>query len=89
MGKRTLTFFYPYELCRIDTDSGVCYLHLITDAFTHEIIGYTVSDTLMATNTLAALNQAIEHAGDINLCGVFHGIYFEIKSNFINFGMRE
>ena len=56
----------------IDTDSGVCYLHLITDAFTHEIIGYTVSDTLMATNTLAALNQAIEHAGDINLCSVIH-----------------
>ncbi len=35
----------------IYTDSGVCYLHLLTDAFSHEIIGWNLSESLMAEHT--------------------------------------
>lgn len=40
--------------------SGFCYLSLITDAYTHEIIGYNVGDTLETKYTLRALDQAFE-----------------------------
>lgn len=36
------------DITYIDTDSGVCYLHLLTDAFSHEIIGWSLSESLMA-----------------------------------------
>lgn len=60
------------DITYIDTDEGVCYLHLLTDAFTHEIIGWVLSDTLMATSTIEALNQGISQAGDIDLRGLIH-----------------
>ena len=60
------------DITYIDTDNGVCYLHLITDAFTHEIIGYTLSDSLIAENTLSALNQAIVQAGNMDSNHVIH-----------------
>ena len=60
------------DITYIDTDDGVCYLHLITDAFTHEIIGWTVSDNLMAVNTKTALGQAIEQAGNTDLSHLIH-----------------
>ncbi len=60
------------DITYIDTDCGVCYLHHLVDAFTHEIIGWTVSESLMASNTLAALNQAIEHAGQVDLSSLIH-----------------
>ena len=60
------------DITYIETKDGVCYLHLITDAFTHEIIGWTLSDTLMATNTIAALEQAIKKAGNSDLSKLIH-----------------
>lgn len=48
------------------------YLHLITDAFTHEIIGWKISDSLQAVNTLAALDMAIEHSQGMNLSLMTH-----------------
>lgn len=36
-----------------------CYLHLITDAYSKQIVGYNVSDTLMASETLKALKMAL------------------------------
>lgn len=56
----------------MDTDEGVCYLHLITDAFTHEIIGWVVSDTLLAINTQEALEQAICQADAESLLHLIH-----------------
>lgn len=47
------------DITYIDTDDGVVYLHLLTDAFTHEIIGWTLSENLKAVNTLAALDMGI------------------------------
>ena len=60
------------DITYIDTDDGVCYLHLITDAFTHEIIGWVLSDTLMAVNTIEALNQAIAQTGNADLSKLVH-----------------
>ena len=60
------------DITYIETKDGVCYLHLITDAFTHEIIGWTLSDTLMATNTISALEQAIKQADGASLSKLIH-----------------
>ncbi len=40
----------------------VCYLHLITDAYSHKIIGWALSDSLKATYTISALEMAISQA---------------------------
>lgn len=40
---------------------GVCYLHLITDAYSRKIIGWALADTLRAAISLQALEQAIAH----------------------------
>lgn len=40
--------------------AGFCYLSLITDAYTHEIIGYYVGSTLETVHSLKALRQAFE-----------------------------
>ena len=50
----------------------VLYLHLLTDAYSHAIIGWCLSETLEAENTLKALEMAIRTAGGGNLCGTTH-----------------
>lgn len=40
----------------------VCYLHLITDAYSHKVVGWILADTLRAAITLKALDMAIEEA---------------------------
>ena len=55
----TLQLLWVADITYIETDDGICYLHLLTDAFTHEIVGWTLSESLVAENTLQALNQAI------------------------------
>lgn len=48
------------DITYIDTVDGSCYLHLVTDAYSHKIVGWTLSDTLHAEHTLAALRMALE-----------------------------
>ncbi|MDR0894172.1 MAG: DDE-type integrase/transposase/recombinase, partial [Prevotellaceae bacterium] len=36
-------------------DGDVCYLHLITDAYSHKIVGWALADTLRACVTIQAL----------------------------------
>ena len=60
------------DITYIDTDEGVMYLHLVTDAFTHEIIGWVLSDSLMAVNTIEALRQAIGKAQKYDLAKLIH-----------------
>lgn len=50
----------------------VLYLHLVTDMYSHAVIGWCLSETLEAENTVKALNMAISTAGGINLCGTIH-----------------
>ncbi len=60
------------DITYIDTDTGVVYLHLLTDAFTHEIIGWTLSESLVASNTVAALDMGIENVAYLGLRGLIH-----------------
>ena len=41
------------------TNNGFLYISLITDAYSHKIVGYHVADTLESTKTLQALKMAI------------------------------
>jgi putative transposase len=54
----------------------VCYLHLITDAYSHKIVGWALADTLRACVTIQALEQAIKQAisltGKEDLTGLIH-----------------
>lgn len=60
------------DITYIDTDEGVCYLHLLTDAFTHELLGWVLSTSLKAIHTLNSLEQAIEKAQGEDLKGLIH-----------------
>ena len=60
------------DITYIDTEEGVAYLHLLTDAFTHEIIGWTLSDSLAASGTVAALNMGIDNVSHMGLDGLIH-----------------
>ena len=44
------------------TNGEVCYLHLITDAYSHKLQGWVLTDTLWVSATINALQQAIEQA---------------------------
>jgi len=48
------------DITYIQTDEGVMYLFLITDAFSKKIIGWKLSDNLRAENAVTALKSAIK-----------------------------
>lgn len=50
----------------------VLYLHLITDVYSHAILGWCLADSLEAVHTIKTLRMAIRHAGEGNLCGTIH-----------------
>lgn len=50
----------------------VLYLHLITDAYSHAILGWCLADSLEAVHTIKSLRMAIKQAGGGNLCGTIH-----------------
>ena len=60
------------DITYIETDEGVVYLHLVTDAWTHEIIGWVLSDSLMAADTIAALKNGIAYNEGADLSGLIH-----------------
>ena len=60
------------DITYIETDEGVVYLHLVTDAWTHEIIGWVLSDSLVASETVAALKIGIAHNEGADLSGLIH-----------------
>jgi len=45
----------------------VCYLHLITDAYSHKIVGWALAQTLRAAITMEALKMAVGQA--LHMCG--------------------
>ena len=57
-------------------NGDVCYLHLITDAYSHKIVGWALADTLKAAISIQALQIAIEQAvamrGEGSLTGLIH-----------------
>lgn len=44
------------------SEGDVCYLHLITDAYSHMIVGWALADTLKAAVSMQALQMAIDQA---------------------------
>ena len=60
------------DITYIDTVDGNCYLHLVTDAYSHKIVGWCLSETLHAIYTLTALRMAIEEAGADAVIGLIH-----------------
>lgn len=49
-----------------------CYLSLVTDYYTKEIVGYSVGDTLETSYTLEALEMAVRHYGKDDLSYLIH-----------------
>ena len=43
-------------------NGDVCYLHLITDAYSHKVVGWALADTLKAAVSMQALRMAIDQA---------------------------
>lgn len=60
------------DITYIETAGGFCYLHLVTDAYSHKIIGWWLSETLHSEHTLRALRMAMESAGENSLEGLIH-----------------
>ena len=58
------------------SDGNVCYLHLITDAYSHKIVGWALAETLQAAVSMQALQMAIDQAvalrGSDDLTGLIH-----------------
>jgi putative transposase len=47
------------DITYIKTEEGYCYLSLITDAYSRKIMGYNISDSMSASETIKALHMAI------------------------------
>ncbi len=60
------------DITYIDLVDGCCYLHLVTDAYSHKIVGWCLSDTLEAEHTLEALRMALSQATADELRGLIH-----------------
>lgn len=60
------------DITYIWIEGDVLYLHLITDGYSHAVLGWCLSETLEAENTARALDMAIWRAGGGNLCGTIH-----------------
>lgn len=47
------------DITYLSVKNTYCYLHLVTDAYSKQIMGYNVSETLAAAETLKALQMAL------------------------------
>ena len=52
------------DITYVETEEGVCYLSLITDAYSHKIVGWSVGPTLETTYPLEALMMALSTIDD-------------------------
>lgn len=48
------------DITYVETQSGVCYLSLITDLYSRKIVGWALGDTLQTVHCLKALQMALE-----------------------------
>jgi transposase InsO family protein len=48
------------DITYVAIENGFLYLSLITDAYSHKIMGYYIADTLEAVHTTKALQMALE-----------------------------
>ena len=60
------------DITYLESQDGVAYLHIITDAYSRRIMGWKLSTSLKAEHTLDALRKAIYYAGEDNLLNLIH-----------------
>lgn len=60
------------DITYVETDEGVCYLSLITDAYSHKIVGWAVGPTLETIYPLEALRMALSTIDDITASRLIH-----------------
>ena len=60
------------DITYIDLVDSCCYLHLVTDAYSHKIVGWCLSETLEAEHTMEALGMAVSQATADELRGLIH-----------------
>ena len=60
------------DITYIDLVDDCCYLHLVTDAYSHKIVGWCLAESLHAIFTMKALQMAIDQAGGGDLSGTVH-----------------
>lgn len=48
------------DITYMETDEGVCYLSLVTDAYSHKIVGWAIGPTLETIYPLQALRMSLE-----------------------------
>ena len=60
------------DITYIELEKDKCYLHLVTDAYSHKIVGWNLAESLSADFTKAALVMAIENASKPDLSGLIH-----------------
>ena len=60
------------DITYIELEKDKCYLHLVTDAFSHKIVGWNLAGSLAAVFTKEALRDAIGNATRTNLEGLVH-----------------
>ena len=60
------------DITYIDLADGRCYLHLVTDTYSHKIVGWCLSETLEAEHTVHALQMAIDQTSADNLAKLTH-----------------
>ena len=60
------------DITYIELTEGCSYLHLVTDAYSHKIVGWTLSESLEAQYTLDALRMAISQASAEELRELIH-----------------
>ena len=60
-------------------DGDVCYLHLITDAYSRKIVGWELADTLRVSASINALDKAIQQAVSITIAKIIRA-YSSLRS---------
>lgn len=60
------------DITYVETNEGVCYLSLITDAYSHKIAGWSVGPTLEAIYPLHALRMALESIDEADARRLIH-----------------
>lgn len=60
------------DITYIDIMNNSSYLHLVTDAYSHKIIGWCLAESLNARYTIEALRMAIAQTGQDDLTGLVH-----------------
>ena len=88
------------DITYVETDEGVCYLSLITDSYSHKIVGWAVGPTLETVYPLEALKMALATIDDDTASRLIHhsdrGCQYcsneyvsELKKRHVNISMTQ